>query len=646
MRLQPPGPLLALIWFASAFVAHGMPANEKRQGATAQPSASTSTLCQLDCHGGTAVGTAIPVFPLLSHPSTSTFTYSTFTSTSTSILAAPTTSTAAAGTSIVPSGFVGAYTCTASGSSGTATACLPNDPAWETTVANWKDADVDNELRKWWTSGRTPGSIDHCESGPQLGAPDTSVGNSAHGLAQQLIYRIANVQEFKCTIDSNLCAPPDDPCQHAATLPRWAYLAWYGIVNAHQNLNDLYHTFGTSVTNNVGFCPGVVQTFVKPKDTQEAALQTLLGGLAALVLIAGVFAPELFTFAEAAEVGSLATELRGTATTEPGNLAQAAKNTAKANYADLSYIVPGTILNTANSIWERITAPQSEFPMQLAACDEAVVAIGTNTSSLIEQFNNHMFYDQDQQSGADALMAFLQGGRYIQAQNYTLTSLTEFWSTDIAARVINNLWAQYATYIAFTNLDDDATHTRCKADLVGPQSAKYCADGGVYYLYLWSFDDAEGDFLTKPWGFDNLKQYNIDPVAIIQASATAYRALGAGAAPTTASNIPAYDSIVETEVLGSNLSNIAGLAGNVPGEWTIPVCDQGYNHWGCQADNRNTKTSGCSGTDIPPLVPCACGPGGSETAAFLDASNIMKLGANRGEHGFVFSQCVGSGQNG
>lgn len=107
--------------------------------------------------------------------------------------------------------------------------------------------------------------------------------------------------------------------------------------------------------------------------------------------------------------------------------------------------------------------------------------------------------------------------------------------------------------------------------------------------------------------------HGIDPVKIVQASAQAYRAKGiiAGTPP-----INAFDEVANGIVL-QDIGNGSGsdLLGSLPGEWTLPVCDQGSNHWVIDYETAGPF-------DDAGNFPCACGINGNETADFLKAANF------------------------
>ena len=204
----------------------------------------------------------------------------------------------------------------------------------------------------------------------------------------------------------------------------------------------------------------------------------------------------------------------------------------------------------------------------------------------------------------------LSGGFFLQPTNVSDTNANSAWATDVLSRVINSVWRDYPTYVSFTDLADDSSGSKCKADTVGPQGAKYCADGGVYYLM--NYVSSLGG-LGKPNGYDDLSTHGIDPVKIVTASAQAYRAKGiiVGNPP-----INAFDEVANKVVL-EKIGDGSGddLLGSLPGEWTLPVCDQGTNHWVVDYENG-------SPFDDDGNFPCACGVNGKETSDFLTAANF------------------------
>ena len=124
--------------------------------------------------------------------------------------------------------------------------------------------------------------------------------------------------------------------------------------------------------------------------------------------------------------------------------------------------------------------------------------------------------------------------------------------------------------------------------------------------------------LDKPYGYDSLVDHGITPANITKASAQAYRAKGI---ITGTPALGAYDDVASQQVV-ANIGDGNGrqLLGGLPGEWTLPVCAQGTNYWTWNYES-GTLGSGSNARGNS-MLPCACGPQGSETAAFLAAANF------------------------
>lgn len=114
----------------------------------------------------------------------------------------------------------------------------------------------------------------------------------------------------------------------------------------------------------------------------------------------------------------------------------------------------------------------------------------------------------------------LQGGAYVDTNNLPFKSdIKTAVVNEMLARAINDLWASLWTYdkkntkiwVSFADLQDDEHETKCKGDIGGPQSTKYCADGGVYYLYRFQEDGNHKGHLVEPRGMKDLVNYRLDP---------------------------------------------------------------------------------------------------------------------------------------
>ena len=82
------------------------------------------------------------------------------------------------------------------------------------------------------------------------------------------------------------------------------------------------------------------------------------------------------------------------------------------------------------------------------------------------------------------------------------------------SRGINALWKQYNVYVYYTWLNDAGAKpgdSKCDLDRSGPQDSKYCADDGVYYLYMYRAGRSGADY---PYGGAKLAAdpYNINPI--------------------------------------------------------------------------------------------------------------------------------------
>lgn len=108
----------------------------------------------------------------------------------------------------------------------------------------------------------------------------------------------------------------------------------------------------------------------------------------------------------------------------------------------------------------------------------------------------------------------IAGGQWINAPGFKQTDIAEFYKRNMIARGINAIWRQYPVYVYYVWLDDAGAKpgdkgSKCDLDRSGPQALKYCADDGVYYLYMYN-----GRGIDWPWGGPKLadKPYSINPI--------------------------------------------------------------------------------------------------------------------------------------
>lgn len=184
------------------------------------------------------------------------------------------------------------------------------------------------------------------------------------------------------------------------------------------------------------------------------------------------------------------------------------------------------------------------------------------------------------------------------------------------------------TYVSYTFLDDDVNATKClgpspapsgtalAGDTNGPPSARYCADGGVYYLNKLLDDEIHEAEIVAPNGFSSLTNFGIYPYFPTSGSARAYRALNPDSSQTPVYDTPAAEAAYNAyvaDLVTNQTGDLVSLIGQTPGSWNLPVCDQGYNTWTFDW----SKSGGLQLTDQDDLaMPCACGHQGSGTANF------------------------------
>lgn len=121
-------------------------------------------------------------------------------------------------------------------------------------------------------------------------------------------------------------------------------------------------------------------------------------------------------------------------------------------------------------------------------------------------------------NGPPTLNEVLHGGYWVNSNVITnpavsMAKLQKVLYNDLLSRGINFIWSQSKIWVSFANLNDDAKGTKCQADKNGWQASKYCADGGVYYLYRFNEDGNLAGHLDYPWGADKMTEppWFLDP---------------------------------------------------------------------------------------------------------------------------------------
>ncbi|KAL8982082.1 MAG: hypothetical protein Q9205_003308 [Flavoplaca limonia] len=213
----------------------------------------------------------------------------------------------------------------------------------------------------------------------------------------------------------------------------------------------------------------------------------------------------------------------------------------------------------------------------------------------------------------------ISGGAWVDAPRFDsnkkigANDVAKFYERNMISRGINALWKQYNVYVYYTWLNDvnaKPGDSKCDLDRSGPQDSKYCADDGVYYLYMYRASRSGADY---PYGGAKLAAdpYNINPIWAVESSVRSFKAQGLN-----------YDAEA------TDLSKLLGARGiddylNSPerleGTWTLPICD-GSSRGRFNVDYTSQKDYDPKGGRGEP--PCACGIDGRDTATFIRAANF------------------------
>ena len=120
-------------------------------------------------------------------------------------------------------------------------------------------------------------------------------------------------------------------------------------------------------------------------------------------------------------------------------------------------------------------------------------------------------------NGSVTLLDVLKNGTWVDPDSVPdLASAQDQIFFELFSRSINAMWKTETSnkmWVLFVDLEDDVQSTpKCQKDLSGPQDLKYCADGGVYYVYNFIEKGDHQGYLGYPWGADKmLSNINLDP---------------------------------------------------------------------------------------------------------------------------------------
>ncbi|MCJ1280648.1 hypothetical protein MMC21_008477 [Puttea exsequens] len=582
--------------------------------------------------------------------------------------------------------------------------CSPEN--WNATVENWKDANVDENLKTWFldlddsapTGTLVPGS--YPTAMPRI---NTGYGriNGVQGAVGQFISIAAGGKQINCQLipagENGQCPSPPSIQEACPNMPRWVYLAWQAIWNM---FNVHYAITGILVSEEayqLGQSIEVIQTFTLQNHAEQvlAIFLAVLGAIVGIIGIgfglAGIGAAAISQMAAkdiaaAAAKGGLGIRKSPTDaepaivvpvspgqgfpkpkpdengdTIEPVSPATPPAGAKPPNnqgdggdpgthpimtkpdgknpkISDPGFIgavgwsAPGTIISTANGIWQQVgKAPDAATKAALNGA--AVTEYMTNQSMIMQDYNDFLLTaDFEDTNNTNALLDVLKGGTF--AETVWSRYIYEIaLSADVISREINAIWnggRGYFVYVSYTNLNDP-DGTKCNSTRVGVVATQVCADGGVYYLQSLQFP------LAEPSGWSSIQNFGILPWWPTSGARNAYNALNPSDRNKEPPVISPADDHAFTEFIkqfvSANTYDMLALLGQAPGEWTLPVCDQGLNYWTYDWSHASGDAAGLSISHYSP-TPCACGHKGTGTKAFYDA-----LGADDNLLGKVQAAC-------
>ncbi|KAI9682371.1 MAG: hypothetical protein M1817_000425 [Caeruleum heppii] len=451
--------------------------------------------------------------------------------------------------------------------------CGPALPGWAFTPENWKAAKVDENIQTFINGGVDTEGM----RWPKM------VGSFAH----QLGIAMLNTENYNCSLENPCktvlnCEEVGRPhvSDGGFTRSKWGYFALNSLQNLNSQMSGAYASFGDA---EAGIAARVLDMQVygkKPPDFLN--LRNALLGIGAILGVAGGLFPLALPSAAA--------------------IAGAVGATSGALPAIGGFFAHSTVNVDAN-------ANAKQF--------------GTFIASAFNEMRKSLdFFATDTFEGRAVngvyLYDLLFGGVWAQPQiDVPISDIANKTGTDLLARGVNSLWTKSKIYVTFVDLLDDASKSKCTADISGPQVTKYCADGGVYYLYRFDEDGHHRGHLDKPWGMDELNKIDLQPAWATEGSAKSFRV-----SQKLGGDGYNYDQEKGTDQIlrdgsKSGIQSLADSAGRLAGSWDIAVCDMGT--WG---KNWNYDYVSDPGREGNHPMPCMCGPGGKDTAAFAKKAQM------------------------
>ncbi|KAL8869615.1 MAG: hypothetical protein Q9174_004144 [Haloplaca sp. 1 TL-2023] len=437
-----------------------------------------------------------------------------------------------------------------------------DDPKYELSIKNWNRAKADDSLRAFWHGG---------EDAEGVKWPGAKSYGEALEFTTILGRRLQDKGTFSC---SGLGSENDCVVERCTRIgkrnkkgervgdpSRWGLLALHSVSNLHEWLTLLYGAIESGKGDADPVALRVATDFVEPAKQPPFGIAGALPAAKWSPFAAGTNALQSLIGTQ------IALNLKGP--------------TAAENF------------QTADSF------------------ARAIALFADQTRQSLDVANDKIL-----NSDNDFTLNILSGGQWINKPDVTRTAVATFYRKNMIARGINAIWRSYPVYIHYTWLDDAGAkstvkNTKCDHDRSGPQSAKYCADEGVYYLYMYN-----GRGIDWPYGGPSLESgYGINPVFAIESSVRSYKAGGI--------DYDASKSDPANFLGATDIAEYLDSPERLEGTWTIPVCD-GSSHISQQFDYENARSVDLkNGVGIPP---CACGIDGRDTATFIKAANFASKG--------------------
>ncbi|KAL8994980.1 MAG: hypothetical protein Q9169_005199 [Polycauliona sp. 2 TL-2023] len=432
------------------------------------------------------------------------------------------------------------------------------------TVKNWNKIKADDSILAWWHGGtdaegvRWPGADRYAKT-------DKTPKRFTTMLGSRLVNQKAD--DWSCS-----AFPSDDKCETercteigrydgdgkmVSEPSEWGFLALHSVVNLHRWLSDIWEgvDIGQSGANSVVFSAAKD----RPGAKLNVGLKTALAGASAVLGVLGAI---------------------------PGVPVAGAANLANPVVGGVAAVLgihlpsqsDDTSFETADTFSQAIEAYTEQTRVGLIAGNREILDSETDLMP-------HILADG----------AWVNPPKFTNGDPIVVTDIGDFYKRNMIARGINALWRQWNVYVYYVWLDDAGAKpgdkgTKCDLDRSGPQNSKYCADDGVYYLYLYRKSVGEDGGAGEPYGLGKLaaEPYNINPIN--------YGILGA-----------------------RNIDDFLTSPERLEGTWTLPVCD-GSSRGRFNVDYMtNKKYSMVGGRGEPP---CACGIDGRDTAAFVEAAHL------------------------